>query len=132
MDFRHNALLIPIPPFYPPHLNQKHCLFTKPPLKQEHTEHMIMGYVVTPQTDKMCIPPEPSHFFRQYSHDPNTQMATYDSIQTGNIHIDEGERKMKDLSPLAKDRLLYEPRYPNCYENPEKVSVRSVSLVLIP
>ncbi|KAM7453192.1 hypothetical protein BLSTO_06065 [Blastocystis sp. subtype 1] len=48
-------------------------------------------------------------------------MATYDSIQTGNIHIDEGERKMKDLSPLAKDRLLYEPRYPQCFKNPEKV-----------
>ena len=59
-------------------------------------------------------------------------MATYDSIQTGNIHIDEGERKMKDLSPLAKDRLLYEPRYPQCFKNPEKVCVRRHFLELTP
>ena len=39
---------------------------------------------------------------------------------------------MKDLSPLAKDRLLYEPRYPQCFQNPEKVSVRCLFLVLIP
>ena len=39
---------------------------------------------------------------------------------------------MKDLSPLAKDRLLYEPRYPQCFKNPEKVTVRCLSLALTP
>ena len=50
-------------------------------------------------------------------------MATFESIQTGNIHIDEGERNIEDLSPLAKDRINYKPRYPSCFENPEKVNV---------
>ena len=62
-------------------------------------------------------------------------MATFESIQTGNIHIDEGERNIEDLSPLAKDRIIedlsplakdrinYKPRYPACFENPEKVNV---------
>ena len=50
-------------------------------------------------------------------------MATFESIQTGNIHIDEGERNIEDLSPLAKDRINYKPRYPACFENPEKVNV---------
>ena len=50
-------------------------------------------------------------------------MATFESIQTGNIHIDEGERNIKDLSPLAKDRIAYKPRYPSCFEDPEKLNV---------
>ena len=50
-------------------------------------------------------------------------MATFESIQTGNIHIDGGERKMKDLSPLAQDRLQYQPRFPEALQNPEKVNV---------
>ena len=28
-------------------------------------------------------------------------MATFDSIQTGNIHIDQGDRTEKNLSPLV-------------------------------
>ena len=52
-----------------------------------------------------------------------TNMATFESVQTGNIHIDEGERQMKDLSPLAKDRLQYVPRFPETLKNPEKISV---------
>ena len=75
---------------------------------------------------------EPSHFLCHISLSFSHHMATYDSIQTGNIHIDEGERKMKDLSPLAKDRLLYEPRYPQCFKNPEKVCVRRHFLALTP
>ena len=50
-------------------------------------------------------------------------MATFESIQTGNIHIDGGERKMKDLSPLAQDRLQYQPRFPETLKNPEKIAV---------
>ena len=30
---------------------------------------------------------------------------------------------MKDLSPLAKDRLQYVPRFPETLKNPEKISV---------
>ena len=50
-------------------------------------------------------------------------MATFESIQTGNIHIDGGERQMKDLSPLAQDRLQYQPRFPEALQNPKKISV---------
>ena len=50
-------------------------------------------------------------------------MATFESVQTGNIHIDGGERKMKDLSPLAQDRLQYQPRFPECLQTPEKINV---------
>jgi hypothetical protein len=57
-------------------------------------------------------------------------MATYESVQTGNIHIDQGERNIKDLSPLAKDRIKYEPRYPTVLENPEAISVTYLSLFL--
>ena len=58
-------------------------------------------------------------------------MATFESVQTGNIHIDEGERKMKDLSPLAKDRLQYQPRYPESLQNPEKINVCLFCMVII-
>ena len=58
-------------------------------------------------------------------------MATFESVQTGNIHIDEGERKMKDLSPLAKDRLQYQPRYPESLQNPEKINVCLFCMVIM-
>ena len=50
-------------------------------------------------------------------------MATFESVQTGNIHIDQGDRTAKNLSPLALDRVQYKPRYPDCLENPEKICV---------
>ena len=50
-------------------------------------------------------------------------MATFESVQTGNIHIDQGDRTVKNLSPLALDRVQYKPRYPDCLENPEKICV---------
>ena len=58
------------------------------------------------------------------------QMATFESIQTGNIHIDQGDRTAKNLSPLALDRVKYNPRYPECLENPEKIVVCYVARVL--
>ena len=50
-------------------------------------------------------------------------MATFDSIQTGNIHIDQGDRTEKNLSPLALDRVQYKPRYPDCLEDPSRITV---------
>ena len=50
-------------------------------------------------------------------------MATFESIQSGNIHIDQGDRTAKNLSPLALDRVQYNPRYPECLESPEKIVV---------
>ena len=58
-------------------------------------------------------------------------MATFESIQTGNIHIDGGERQMKDLSPLAQDRLQYQPRFPETLQNPEKINVSNIFLVFM-
>ena len=76
------------------------------------------------------IPPFPEPSF----HNPLfwfNIMATFESVQTGNIHIDEGERKMKDLSPLAKDRLQYQPRYPESLQNPEKINVCLFCMVIM-
>ena len=53
----------------------------------------------------------------------DSTMATFDSIQTGNIHIDQGDRTEKNLSPLALDRVQYKPRYPDCLEDPSRITV---------
>lgn len=50
-------------------------------------------------------------------------MAEYISAQTGQIHIDLHGRSLDDLSVLARDRLLYKPRYPKCLDNPDTTSV---------
>jgi len=72
------------------------------------------------------INPNPSPLASK-NHSQGKVMATFESVQTGNIHIDQGDRTVKNLSPLALDRVQYKPRYPDCLENPEKICVHPYS-----
>ena len=57
-------------------------------------------------------------------------MADYISPQTGTIHIDLHGRDFNSLSILAKDRLLYKPRYPPFLQSPDKCVVRFCIILL--
>ena len=86
------------------------------------------SHAVTPLTPRMSFTPLPTSFCHTTSLSKLLfavipSMAEYISAQTGQIHIDLHGRSLDDLSVLARDRLLYKPRYPKCLDNPDTTSV---------